>query len=173
MIDKIVSGGQTGVDRAALDAAIHLNINYGGWSPKGSIDEKGIIPSKYKQLVEITGEFLSDKKNYEARTTANIKDSDGTLILVPLLPIPSHIQDGTLLTIREAQDKKKPFLLICLAGANDEVLLKCIEWIKENHITTLNIAGPRETSSPGIHDLAVAFLINLLRKLHERDSLAM
>lgn len=87
MLRKIVTGGQTGVDRAALDAAMLLNIEYGGWCPKGRLDEKGKIPEKYKYLDEISGEFKSENENYAARTKKNIEDSDGTLIIVPVKPL--------------------------------------------------------------------------------------
>src|SRR5262245_15492232 len=99
MLEKIVSGGQTGVDRAALDVAIELNIEYAGWCPKGRLDENGRIPSKYKNLTEIDGAFTNEKENYDTRTKKNIQDSDGTLVLVPSLPLPEGIKDGTLLTI--------------------------------------------------------------------------
>ncbi len=106
MIEKIVSGGQTGVDRAALDAAIYMSIPYGGCCPKGRIDELGIIPSKYSNLIAITGNFNTEKENYVASTKANIKDSDGTLIVVPKLPF---LKDsGTAFTITEASVQKKP-----------------------------------------------------------------
>ena len=173
VIERIVTGGQTGVDRAALDAAIRLGICYGGWCPKGRIDERGIIPGEYDRLVEIMGVFSNDKENYDARTRANIRDSDGTLIIIPFLPIPTYIQDGTLLTIREAEEKGKPFLLMGLEDTNDDNLSKCIQWITENNITTLNLAGPRESSCPGIHDAAFAFLLNLIPALQTNPLLSM
>ena len=85
MIGKIISGGQTGVDRAALDVAIDLDIQYGGWCPKGRLDENGTIPSKYKNLEELNGTFSNDKENYDTRTKKNIQNSDGTLIILPSL----------------------------------------------------------------------------------------
>src|SRR5688500_6234546 len=113
MIKKIISGGQTGVDRAALDIAMKLSIAYGGWCPKGRLDETGIIPTKYDQLKEIVGNFTNIQENYQARTQLNIRDSDGTLIMLPRLPIYSDFKDvGTLFTMRELAIQNKPFLAL-------------------------------------------------------------
>lgn len=104
---KIISGGQTGVDRAALDVAIEMKIPYGGWCPKGRLAELGTtIPTKY-----ILQETTSAK--FEERTKLNIRDSDGTLILVPETPI--KVTDGTILTIEEVKFVHKPFLIIDLS----------------------------------------------------------
>ena len=162
MIEKIISGGQTGVDRAALDVAINLSICYGGWCPKGRIDEAGIIPIKYNALIEISGEFIDEKENYNARTKLNIMDSDGTLIIVPSLPVPDNIQDGTVLTIAEAKERKKPFIIIGLNELADDHISKCVEWIHENDIKILNFAGPRESVCSGVYDSAFLFLMNLI-----------
>ncbi|WP_019216466.1 YpsA SLOG family protein, partial [Legionella tunisiensis] len=115
MLEKIVSGGQTGVDRAALDVAIDWNILYGGWCPKGRLDENGTIPKKYQYLKELEENYLNDKENFDARTKKNIQDSDGTLILVPSLPLPETIKDGTLLTIEIVNSSKKPSFLVDLS----------------------------------------------------------
>lgn len=173
MLEKIVSGGQTGVDRAALDAAIDLNIAFGGWCPKGRIDEIGIIPKKYDQLVEISIDVSSDKENYDARTKLNIQDSDGTLIFVPTLPLPEKITDGTVLTINEVSRQSKPYLLISLSSSDEDNLSKCIEWIKEYDIRTLNVAGPRESSSEGIYKESYNFLLSLLPELLSINKLCM
>ncbi|HSW68610.1 MAG TPA: putative molybdenum carrier protein [Gammaproteobacteria bacterium] len=156
MLRKIVSGGQTGVDRAALDAAISSELEYGGWCPKGRLDEQGKIPEKYKKLKEISGEFKTEKENYDARTRKNILESDGTLILVPQIPLPTNIKDGTILTIAYA--KQKPYLIIDLSQSihlNSELIFN---WIAENKIHTLNIAGPRESTCPGIHQSSLKLL---------------
>ena len=138
MIEKIISGGQTGVDRAALDVAINLSICYGGWCPKGRIDEAGIIPIKYNAIIEISGEFIDEKENYNA------------------------IQDGTVLTIAEAKERKKPFIIIGLNELADDHISKCVEWIHENDIKILNFAGPRESVCSGVYDSAFLFLMNLI-----------
>ena len=172
MIEKIISGGQTGVDRAALDVAIDLNILYGGWCPRGRIDELGAIPERYIDLEEHGESFLSEKDNYDARTKLNIRDSDGTLILVPSDPIPAHIVDGTLLTIDEVKRKGKPYLLINLSASIEDSVTECQLWMKNNEICVLNIAGPRESNSPGIYDLSHEFLHVFLAdlSLHHRFS---
>lgn len=154
MIRMIISGGQTGADLAALDAAQANNILYGGWCPKGRINEKGKIGKEYSSLREVSGDFKNDKENYDTRTRWNIKDSEATLILVPKTPLPTHIKDGTLLTIDEVKKQNKPYLVIDLSQSqqkNEEILTG---WIKEQNINILNIAGPRESSSPGIYQLS-------------------
>ncbi len=160
MIEKIVSGGQTGVDQAALEVAIKLNIPHGGWCPKGRLAENGTIPSKYS-LIE------TESSDYSVRTKLNIRDSNGTLILV--LKNPKEITGGTILTIQEAKEKKKPHLIIDLSKSPDVELIG--QWIRENNIKVLNIAGPRESQSPGINQLSLTFLektINaLLSKTHD------
>ena len=172
MIEKIVSGGQTGVDRAALDVAISLDICRGGWCPKGRIDEVGIIPIKYDELVEISGDFIDEKENYNTRTKLNIMDSDGTLVIVPSLPVPYHIQDGTVLTIAEVEEKGKPFIIIGLNEATEDNISKCIEWVHEHDIRELNFAGPRESVCPGIYDSTFSFLMNLIPSFQNSHSLS-
>lgn len=152
MINKIISGGQTGVDRAALDVALQLNIPHGGWCPKGRLSESGIIPEKY-----LLTETLSS--DYSERTLLNIKDSDGTLILVPTIPF--NVNDGTHLTIQKVKAKHKPYLIIDLSKENniDEV----INWTKENNIKLLNIAGPRESQCSGVYNKAFEYLQKIFK----------
>lgn len=159
MIEKIISGGQTGVDQAALKFAIDHNIPHGGWCPKGRKAENGIIPKEF-----ILRETSSE--DYSERTRLNIRDSDGTLILVPKIPI--SITDGTLLTIEEVKKIQKPFLIIDLSE-NDPPRDKINDWVNENHIKTLNIAGPRESQSPGINQLCTTFFEYLFGDLFDLD----
>lgn len=151
MIEKIISGGQTGVDRAALDVAIDLGIPLGGWCPKGRIDELGVIPQKYYLLSEVSGDFRSEEENCAKRTKMNISDTDGTLIIVPTLPLPPEITDGTLLTITEAEAQGKPHLLLSLSADKSANISELLNWVEENNIRILNIAGPRESSAVGIY----------------------
>ncbi|PSQ85488.1 MAG: molybdenum cofactor carrier, partial [Bacteroidetes bacterium QH_2_63_10] len=88
---KIISGGQTGVDRAALDAALAFNVPVGGWCPKGRRAEDGQIPDRYP-LEETPSEA------YEQRTAWNVRDSDGTLIITD-----GSLEGGTALTMTEAR----------------------------------------------------------------------
>ena len=143
-VQKIVSGGQTGVDRAALDAAIELGIPHGGWCPQGRIAEDGVIPTEYR-LCEV------ESVDYPIRTERNIADSDGTLILFR-----GRLFGGTDLTRRLARKLEKPHLLIDLTGNPDTAPVH--RWLCENRIQVLNVAGPRESNCPGIHDAALAFL---------------
>lgn len=155
MIEKIISGGQTGVDRAALDAAIAVNIPHGGFCPKGRRAEDGAIPKKYN---------LSETESaaYSIRTKLNISESDGTLILISNFPV--DYSSGTLLTIREINLQKKPNLLLNLLESDSKNLITAEKWIKENNIVILNIAGPRESQSTGIYDLSFTFLQALLQR---------
>lgn len=147
---KIVSGGQTGVDRAALDVAIQLGLPHGGWCPKGRIAEDGIISQKY---------LLKETKSngYIERTKLNVKDSDGTLIVVAKLP--GELTYGTNLTKLEAEKIDKPLLVVDLSQEID--FAQILVWEKENQINVLNIAGPRESKSPGIYQLSFDFLKKL------------
>lgn len=148
MITKIVSGGQTGVDRAALDVALELGVSCGGWCPKGRRAEDGAIPDRYP-LQETSWD------GYPQRTEWNVRDSDGTLILH------NGVADrGTALTRSLAQRRTKPCLeidLSCTPQAN------CVrEWINTIRIQVLNVAGPRESSAPGIYQAAAQFLREVL-----------
>lgn len=158
MLQKIVTGGQTGVDRAALDAAMLLGIEYGGWCPKGRLDEKGGIPGKYKELKEVLSEFANSKENYDTRTKMNIKDSDATLVLVPSMPLPKEIQDGTILTINDAKKQNKPYLIIDLSKLIQSNVDLIVDWVKENGIGILNVGGPRESTCPGIYQSSLKLL---------------
>ena len=153
---KIVSGGQTGVDRAGLEAAIALGLPYGGWVPKGRIAEDGTVPLKYAGMQEHTS------SNYAVRTKANVRDSDATLIIAPSLPL----SRGTMLTLRTAERLRRPHHVTCLGAAN--AMVETVQWIQSfQHIErsfVLNIAGPRESGAPGIQKQAMEFLCQLLSR---------
>jgi hypothetical protein len=148
-IEKIISGGQTGVDRAALDVALELGISCGGWCPKGRKAEDGPIGSRYPLQETISA-------NYSVRTEKNVRESDGTLVLAKGEP-----KAGTALTIKLAQKHKKPYLVRNPFVRRD--LGTVSVWIKINRIRILNVAGPRESEIPGVHDRAFEFLKELLR----------
>jgi hypothetical protein len=147
-VRRIVSGGQTGVDRGALDAAIALGIEHGGWCPLGRIAEDGVISANY-QLRE------ADSAEYPVRTERNIVDSDGTLILFR-----ERLFGGTDLTRRLAVKLRKPHLLVDLAKGHDPGFV--LQWLEENQIRVLNIAGPRESNCPGMQKAAFDFVRLLL-----------
>lgn len=146
---KVISGGQTGVDRAGLDAAIYAGIPVGGYCPAGRCADDGIIPSKYP-LVETAS------RKYPVRTRMNVEEADGTLILIS-----GSTDRGTELTGSLAKQKRKPLLIINLEAPPVENSVS--NWIRMNSIHILNIAGPRESSSPGICMSA----FNYLRQLFE------
>ncbi|MCA9134018.1 MAG: putative molybdenum carrier protein [Planctomycetales bacterium] len=139
-IRKIVSGGQTGVDRGALNAAIAMGIEHGGWCPKGRCAEDGPIDPRY-QLREL------DSPDYAARTEQNVLDSEGTLILYR-----EKLQGGTLLTHRLAKRHGKP---LCRVRLDRPLQLeRIVQWIYQHEIQVLNIAGPRGSANPGIEEQA-------------------
>jgi hypothetical protein len=147
-VEKIVSGGQTGVDRAALDVALELDIPCGGWCPQGRSAEDGQIPARYP-LQETEG------RKYKFRTSLNVRDSDATLIL-NLGPL----EGGTGLTKILAVKLRRPYLVVDLDAEQDMQELQ--HWLMENNVQVLNVAGPRESKRPGIHQTAVDFLKKLL-----------
>lgn len=154
MVSKIISGGQTGVDRAALDVALELRIPCGGWCPKGRRAEDGIIPDRYP-LIE------ASLTAYPQRTEWNIRDADGTLVLTIGPP-----DGGTALTINLVNRLKKPNLVVDLGDGADTKPVR--DWIEANKLQVLNIAGPREKDDLRIYDKAKRFLRHLLRKSDAR-----
>ncbi len=151
MIDKVVSGGQTGVDRAALDAAIEARVGCGGWCPRGRRAEDGIIPEHYP-LKQTPG------SNYLERTRRNVEDSNGTLIVAPGQPV-----GGTLATLCHARRIGRPVMVVDPTNPIGEARLDGIlEWLVAHQIRVLNVAGPRESGSPGIYDNARDLIARLL-----------
>jgi hypothetical protein len=148
---KILSGGQTGVDRAALDFALKNNIVCGGWCPKDRLAEDGKIPDKYP-LKEAAA------KSYSWRTELNVRDSDASLVISS-----GEIGNGTELTIKLAVSMQKPLMLIDLDRKDDFLEEKFNNWLAENNVEILNIAGPRESSNPGIYIKAFLLLQELLQ----------
>lgn len=140
MIKRIISGGQTGADRAALDFAIKMNLPHGGWVPKGRSAEDGPIPARYN-LKEMP------TKNFPQRTERNVKKADGTLII-------SHgkLTRGSDLTQKMAIKNNKPYLHIDLNETSIfEAAEQIIQWVMENRIGVLNIAGSRASKDPKIY----------------------
>lgn len=140
ILEKIISGGQTGADRAALDAAIKFNIPHGGWITKGRRTEQGRLPDKYKLKEMPTAD-------YPSRTRQNILDSGGTVIISR-----GPLTGGSKLTHSFAKVSGKPVCHIDLL--NDDIFEAALifhSFILENYILVLNIAGPRASSSPSIY----------------------
>lgn len=155
---KIISGGQTGVDRAALDIAIKLGIEHGGWCPKGRRCESTIDPIASDTIPDHYRLKETETADYSERTKLNIRDSDATLILIPGKN--TIITDGTILTRQELNLKNKRFLEIDLMNSPD--MQTILNWIISNNIKVLNIAGPRESQYPGVYRLSCEFLEKLL-----------
>jgi hypothetical protein len=147
-VEKIVSGGQTGVDRAALDVALELAMPCGGWCPQGRSAEDGQIPGRYP-LQETEG------RKYKFRTSLNVRDSDATLILNL-----GSLEGGTGLTKILAVKLRRPYLVVDLEQEQDLQAVR--HWLRENNVKVLNVAGPRESKRPGIHKIAVSYLNRLL-----------
>jgi hypothetical protein len=151
MFEKIVSGGQTGADRAALDFAIKHKIPYGGWVPKGRLAEDGPLHKKYKLTEMPTG-------SYQNRTEQNVIDSDGTLII-------SHgrLTGGSSYTGKMAKKHNRPCFHIDLN--NHEVFLATLEiliWLYDNGIKVLNVAGARASKDPNIYEKVTDILESAL-----------
>jgi DNA-binding transcriptional ArsR family regulator len=165
-VAKVVSGGQTGADRAALDAAIACGVPHGGWCPKGRLAEDGRIPERYELQEMETG-------NYAARTLANVDAADLTLIF-------SHgpLSGGSLLTQQFAEKAGKPCVHIDLnecfrspvAGCSDapvvfqrlEEMFSALGSCRRGDGLVLNVAGPRASGDPGIYDAVYEAMLLLL-----------
>ena len=152
MLTKIVSGGQTGVDRAALDAAIALGIAHGGWCPRGRLAEDGRIRRRYR-LKETPSAI------YAQRTEWNLRDSDGTLIINR-----GPLDGGTWYTAQLAARYRKPLLILQLERRIDPARVRA--WLRRNRIGILNVAGPRESKRPGICGASRSVLMRLFAKIH-------
>lgn len=146
---KIVSGGQTGADRAGLDAAMKAGLPVGGYCPKGRLAEDGTIPEHYP-LVEMA------KGGYPARTERNVVESDGTVVFNI-----GKLTGGTRLTVECARKHNKPHIVIQLDVAKPDVTILA-EWIDKNNVQVLNVAGPRESKTPGVHRLTCKYLEDFL-----------
>lgn len=149
-LQRIISGGQTGVDRAALDVAREFGLARGGWCPRGRKAEDGPIPTVYP---------LDETKSakYAVRTRWNVRDADATLILTTGPP-----SGGTELTQTIAEQLGRLHLVIDLNQPTNAVPVAC--WLKSHRIMILNVAGPRESTSPGIYNRARDFLREVLRQ---------
>jgi len=158
----IISGGQTGVDRAALDAALQLEIPIAGWCPGGRRAEDGRIPPKYP-LQE------TDSWNYAVRTEWNVRDSDGTLVIAM-----DSVSGGTKLTVRLARRYGKPLQVVRLVDQSADAAVEnsstpgvqtVVDWMASRKIRILNVAGPRGTSDERMYPQARQFCEKLFAAL--------
>ncbi len=159
VLEKIVSGGQTGVDRAALDVALAAGFPCGGWAPKGRMAEDGAIPKRYPlDECSIAG--------YEERTRLNVRDSDATLILTRGAD-PEDMKGGTGLTIEWASRLSKPYLVVDLAAPTDADAIA--DWLEGERAKVVNVAGPRESTVPGIAAAAAELMAAVLGVIQQRS----
>lgn len=150
-IIKVVSGGQTGADRGALDAAISLGVGHGGWCPRGRRAEDGRVPDVY-DLTE------TPEAGYVQRTALNVRDSSATLILHTGLMGP-----GSQATSRTARQAGRPWLVVDIA--RPLALSAALGWLRDMITPVLNVAGSRESGSPGIQVASREFVSSLLKEL--------
>lgn len=147
MPDKVVSGGQTGADRAALDWARRRGIPHGGWCPKGRRADDGPLLPVY-ELRE------TESSNYRQRTRLNVRDSDATLVLNL-----GELDGGSLETVRFAEKLGKPYLILQLDQLSPrDAADRIVAWLSSGAFKTLNVAGPREGKRPGAYAAATAAL---------------
>jgi hypothetical protein len=140
---KIISGGQTGVDRAALDVALGQGIECGGWCPTGRLDEFGRIPDRYPVKELESGGFTE-------RTLQNVKDSNGSIIICL-----GELSGGTEQTVKFCFEQQRPHELINASNVSIETAAQLIaDFVRENKIDGLNVAGPRASEWPGGYDYA-------------------
>jgi hypothetical protein len=157
----ILSGGQTGADRAALDFAIEFGLPHGGWCPRGRIAEDGPIDERY-QLVE------TPSRRYDQRTRWNVRDSDATVVFT----IQREATGGTALTLALAERAGKPCLQLSSEAASatgsdpaDELLA----FLAEHHVARLNVAGPRESQEPLVAAFVREVFVAALDRSEETD----
>ena len=144
---KIISGGQTGVDRAALDVALRHGIESGGWCPTGRLDEFGRIPDRYPVRELESGGFTE-------RTLQNVKDSDGTVVIYS-----GKLTGGTEQTVQFCVGQQRPHLLVDASRVSSEDAARLIgEFVPKNKIDVLNVAGPRQSEWPHGYDYAYRVL---------------
>jgi hypothetical protein len=155
---KIISGGQTGVDRAALDVALKHGVESGGWCPTGRLDEFGRIPDRYP-VKELEGGGFTE------RTLQNVKDSDGTVIVYR-----GKLSGGTEQTVRFCVEQRRPFKLIDSSNVSTEKAAQLIaDFVHANTIDVLNVAGPRQSEWAKGYDYATSILETFVNSIASRS----
>lgn len=164
MLERIISGGQTGADIGALIAAKKLNVPTGGWMPRGWLTELGPKPA-YEQMYGLREAAAAD---YPTRTAANVRDSDGTLIFDAN---GYHCSRGTILAVNECERIRKPYRIVFLSReggvltATQHQPKDIADWIRDRGIKVLNCAGNRESKAPGIAAFVESFVAAVIEEL--------
>ncbi len=152
-LEKIVTGGQTGVDRGAMEAALEAEFSCGGFCPEGRLAEDGIIPERYP-VRDLPG------GGYAARSEANVKSADGVVVFTPGNP-----SGGTALTIEFARRHEKPCRVIDAATVeSDEAAERVLDFLAENDVRVLDVAGPRASGWPGGEAYSRAVMTEVIRR---------
>lgn len=151
-VTKIISGGQTGADRGALDAAMDLGLHHGGWCPRGRRAEDGRIPDRYQLMEHKSAE-------YPPRTEANVLEADGTVIFYIRRP-----SRGTGLASAVARKYGRPAFSVDLGRSPEHQISKLRKWLAQHEIRVLNVAGPRASRGLTIGEDVRRFLVAALRK---------
>jgi len=156
---KIISGGQTGADRAALDAAIDSGVEHGGYLPRGRLTEAGPLPARYR-LRELPS------ARYRDRTEQNVKAAEATLILSF-----GVLTGGSALTEALAIRHDRPCLHIDFEVLEREQAVDLVvRWLREHDVRVLNVAGPRASSEPGIYQAVYDLLVKVIARI-EHDTM--
>jgi hypothetical protein len=155
---RIISGGQTGVDRAALDVALELGLECAGWCPAGRLAEDGRIDDRYPLRETPSAE-------YAERTQWNVRDSDASLILAPGEP-----EGGTALAVELARDLHKPLLQVDPRTASPEEVR---EWLRRHRVGALGVGGPRASEWPEGYETARALLRRVFSEQDWQDGTTM
>lgn len=159
-VREVWSGGQTGVDRAAWDAAREAGIPISGWVPRGRKAEDGVVPGDYEGLQE------TPTADYPQRTIWNVRDTDATLIIYR-----GRLHAGSAFTLTEAERQRRPALVVDLAADTpSKNAAKIRAWLASLPGTRLNVAGPRASADPTIHQAARALLVDVFRQPSASDA---
>lgn len=151
---KIITGGQTGVDRGAMDAALAAGFPCGGHCPEGRLAEDGVIPEHYP-VQELAG------GGYAARSEANVSTADGVVVFAPGTPT-----GGTALTIEFARRHERPVRVIDASVTEiDEAVERVLAFVEEQGVRTLDVAGPRASGWPGGEAYARSVIEQVLRRV--------
>lgn len=149
LCQKIISGGQTGVDRGVLDACLDHGFLCGGWCPADRHAEDGVIPERYPLQESLSNE-------YAYRTRQNILDSDATLIITEKI-----LSGGTKLTHEFATELHKPVMTISSKPDIEEIL----NWLNKTQAVILNVAGPRESEWPEAKKHSYSLISKLIQEI--------